>query len=589
MFVVVLAVAALACVPWPAAEASPFGICAHIPDQAVLDRIEEAGIGWIRIDMLWTLVQPERNLWDWSVYDRVVDDARARGLEIYATLSSTPAWATDGPAVNGPPRDPGDWARFCYRAARRYSGRIAAWGMWNEPNLDRFWTGGRTRYIEEIVIPGADAIHAAAPFATVCAPDTAHLHSARWDRWLAEVIERAGDRIDVVTHHVYPPGASHRPVSSALDRPPANPWDDPSVRQVLEDAGWFGRPFWLTETGLASDVHGKADQAGFYTNLLDDWFRPGTDLDWIGRIFFYEAADDPAASHAWGVLGPPPAYEPKPAYFAYQDFIANAEVPDSGLVSAAGPLFLHPGETRSAVVTFANTGSVPWTAADGYRLEAIRDPAGLVSEDLPLDPGVTIPPGEHATFRLTLAAVPGEDPGPETLVLRMAGPGDRRFGTALRAGITVSAGDPPVVRCQPFPRTVPPGVPAILAVEVEDPTGVSYRWQRDGADVRDGQEYAGTASSTLTILAAGPGTEGEYRCLLTNAAGTVATVTVSVTAESPRGAPRYPAGREAGTMTHREGGRHGCSHHDRADRASRARAVRAGDPPGPEPRLRPEP
>ena len=530
-----------AALPVPRALASPFGICAHVPDEPVLDRLEAAGIRWIRIDLAWPVVQPERDTWNWTVFDRLVASARERGFEIYATLSETPAWATDGPPVTGPPRDPADWARFCYRAAARYRGLVRAWGMWNEPNLDRFWTGTRAEYIERIVLPGADAIHAADPLAIVGAPDTAHLHSADWDRWLRDVARDAGDRLDVITHHVYSPNGSHRPVSSALDRPPANPWDDPSVRQVLQKAGWFGRPFWLTETGMASDVHGEADQAGFYTNLLEDWFRPGTDLNWMGRIFFYEAADDPSADHAWGILGPPPEYEPKPAYFAYADFIETAQVSDAALVAASGRTFMRPGEVRTAEVTFRNTGTVVWTALKGYRLAPVADPAGLVRSGLTFDPGLTVAPGQAVAFTVSLAA-PAEAVGPSLVVLRMRGPDGQLFGDALRAVVTVTAEAPPSIVRQPSPHTVPHGVPVRFEVVAESETPVAYRWQLDGADCPEGPEWTGTRTPALTVWSAGPRTAGDYRCLLTNAAGTVATRTVSLRL-GPAPSPRRPTGR----------------------------------------------
>ncbi len=529
--------------------ANPFGVVAHLPDEAVLDRIEAAGIGWIRIDVPWALVQPDRNVWDWSAIDPVVIGARARGLAIYATLSTTPAWATDGEPGTGPPRDPADWARFCYRAASRYRGSVTAWGLWNEPNLDRFWTGTRQEYIDRIVLPGARAIHAAVPLATVGAPETAHLRSGHWDRWLRDVIRDAGDEIDVVTHHVYPSNGSHRTVSSALARGPSNPWDDPSVRSVLEDAGWFGRPFWLTETGLASDRYGEQDQANFITNLLDDWFRPGTDLHWLDRIAFYEAADDPGAGHAWGILGPPPEYEPKPAYFAYQDFIASATVADAVLVSAGGPLFLHPGQTTVAHVTFQNTGTVPWVSGEGFRLEALRDPAGLVTGGTDLDPGLTVLPGEQVTFAITLQA-PEAAEGPALLVLRMISPEGRRFGDALRALLTVSEDAPPRIVRQPSPHTVPAGTPVRLTVDAVSETPLAFQWQRDGADLSDEGPWSGVRSPTLTIWHLDRETAGDYRCLLTNTAGTVGTVTVSVTMPTTPPRPRTPSGRNSRT-THR--------------------------------------
>ena len=131
------------------ASASTFGVNAHVPNDAVADRIVEAGIEWVRIDFLWSKVEIERDVYDWRVYDALVDRLEARGLEAYATLQGTPAWATSGPEFSGVPDDVAQWQEFVYLAAKRYRGRIAAWGIWNEPNLEHFWAGSRTDYIEK--------------------------------------------------------------------------------------------------------------------------------------------------------------------------------------------------------------------------------------------------------------------------------------------------------------------------------------------------------------------------------------------------------------------------------------------------------
>jgi len=143
--------------------------------------------------------------------------------------------------------------------------------MWNEPNLSQFWSGSRTQYIDLILKNGADAVHAAAPEAKVCGPELAHLSSASWDGWLTDCINQAGSRLDVVTHHAYS-SSGYSGVTDRLEKPPVWPWDPPSVKQVLQNTGWFGRPFWLTETGWESAEVGEANQAAYHTGLLNDWF-----------------------------------------------------------------------------------------------------------------------------------------------------------------------------------------------------------------------------------------------------------------------------------------------------------------------------
>lgn len=499
--------------------ASPFGINAHIPSDTVLDALAQAGIDWVRIDFLWPLVQPTQGDWDWTTYDHVVEAARQRGLEIYATLAYSPEWATAGTPGPGIPRDFRDWARFCYRAAHRYRGQVAAWGLWNEPNLSRFWDGTREQYIGLVLLPGAAAIHAADRHALVCAPDTAHLHSAHWDRWLSDVIEAAGEELDVVTHHVYPPGASHRPVTSALERDAANPWDDPSVKKILQQAGWFGRPFWLTETGLASNRYGTNDQAGFFHNLLQDWFRPGTDLNWMDRIFFYEAADDPSGD-AYGILGPAPDYAPKPAYSTYSWFISNAEVDDARILSAGVPAFLKPGIPTPATVVVENSGTTTWTAENGYRLSVLSNQSQLSIDGLTLPSGLTVPPGGTAVFDLSVTGSNG--PFQTELLLRMEHTGARLFGPALRQPVTIHPVDPPTILSQPRGLQTVVGAVVSFEVEADGPGPLSYRWQLDGLDIEDRTYFIGSATNRLTVVVVTAVETGTYRCIVTNEAGAVA-------------------------------------------------------------------
>lgn len=317
------------------AAESPYGVNIHAPQGAelsfLLDQAKAAGVGWVRIDFIWAWAEPARGRYDWRVYDAIARAAQARGLKVYATLAYTPAWATDGPAVTGVPRDPRDWARFCSRAAKRYRRTIQHWGLWNEPNLPRFWSGTRQEYLDVILKPGADAIHAANRAAKVGGPDLAHLTAgdADWYDWLRQTLLEAGDRLDFITHHVYD-SDGNRDVTDRLEddtlfggRPSF--WDAtaPSVKEVLESTGWLGRkPVWLTETGWESARASETRQAAYYGGLLDDWFTGRRGRDWVDKVFFYEMRDGSASgSPSWGILRPDGSR--KPAYDAYRRFIAD--------------------------------------------------------------------------------------------------------------------------------------------------------------------------------------------------------------------------------------------------------------------------
>ncbi|HKI05980.1 MAG TPA: beta-galactosidase [Thermoanaerobaculia bacterium] len=319
-----------------AAEASPFGINVHAPQgaelAAQLDKVRAAGIGWVRIDFIWAWVEPVRGKYDWRAYDAIANAAAARGLKVFATIAYTPAWATDGPAITGVPRNPDDWRRFCFRAAKRYRRTIQHWGMWNEPNLPRFWSGSRQQYVDVILKTGADAIHTGNPAAKVGGPDLAHLTTgdSDWYDWLRRTLLEAGDRLDFITHHVYDTDGN-RDVTSKLEaktlfgsRPSL--WDavPPSVKEVLRNTGWLGRkPFWLTETGWESARVSEDRQSAYYGGLLDDWFTGRSGRDWVDKVFFYELQDAPASAGglSWGILRSNGT--PKPAFEGYQVFIKS--------------------------------------------------------------------------------------------------------------------------------------------------------------------------------------------------------------------------------------------------------------------------
>lgn len=315
--------------------ASPFGVNVHVPQgsemNAAFDRLKAAGIGWVRIDFIWALAEPVRGRYDWRTYDALAAAANARGLKVFASVAYTPAWATDGPAITGVPRNPDDWRRFCFRASKRYRGKIQYWGLWNEPNLPRFWSGSRQQYIDVIVKTGADAIHSGNPAAKVGGPDLAHLTAgdADWYDWLRETLLEAGDRLDFITHHLYD-GDGSRDVTKKLtdsttfgSRPSL--WDAvaPSVREVIKSTGWLRRkPFWLTETGWESARVSEPRQADYYGGLLGDWLTGQPDRDWVDKIFFYELKDGPAETGlSWGLWRSDGS--PKPAWDAYRRFIAE--------------------------------------------------------------------------------------------------------------------------------------------------------------------------------------------------------------------------------------------------------------------------
>jgi hypothetical protein len=110
-----------------------------------MDLIREAGFGWVKQNVGWRDIEgAAKGAFNWYFTDRIVGDAEERGLKVLFRLDSEPAWAVGPQGVrshNGPPEDPTDFGDFCHAMAERYAGRVAAYQVWNEPNLAREWGG----------------------------------------------------------------------------------------------------------------------------------------------------------------------------------------------------------------------------------------------------------------------------------------------------------------------------------------------------------------------------------------------------------------------------------------------------------------
>ena len=437
--------AALLAVPG-GVQALPYGVNAHVPSPELLDVVAASGAEWVRIDFIWAWIEPEPDRFNWDVYDGVVREARARGLKVYATVAYTPDWATSGATWTGMPDNPADWYDVCFRAASRFRGQVDHWGMWNEPNNDRYFQGGRRGYIDGILKTGSSAVRAANPAARVCGPELAHLDSANWDGWLSDVLAEASDALDVVTHHVYPDGGTAGSVIRRLDRDGDYPWEAPSVRTVLRRAGWLGRPFWVTETGYNAASRTPAieqAQQAFVVNLLR---AAAVEVPWVHRIFLYEMADgSDITGPGWGLVGAAPAFRRKAAFEGWRGHIAGTAVDDAEFVRVALPDRMQPGEEAVAEVTVRNAGTTAWDAQAGYALSAFGGDDPLTAPRHPLADEVVVPPGGEATFTLPLRAPTEESPPGSPYLsdwqMERFGSG---FGDLHRGEVTVATDATPV-------------------------------------------------------------------------------------------------------------------------------------------------
>ena len=183
----------------------------------------EAGVGWERIIFYWSELQPSGPD-DWNSY-HVPDDrlslAASAGREVVGLLKSTPAWATDGPALCGIPRglylpidDPDNlWAAFVRRVVGMYTGRVNRWIIWNEPDIQPGtfgfeWCGSVEEYYRLLKVAYL-AAHQANPNVTIHLAGATAWHDPAYLRNFLAVATQDpegpehGYFFDVVSLHIY--------------------------------------------------------------------------------------------------------------------------------------------------------------------------------------------------------------------------------------------------------------------------------------------------------------------------------------------------------------------------------------------------
>lgn len=295
------------------AFASPFGVNAHVPSVEAIRHMAECGIKWARIDVCWRNINPSPSEpHKWHVYDRVFGECKARKIKVLASIADPPGWCS-------PWGD--EWERFVFGLVSRYraGSYVAAWSVWNEPNLERFWKYGRDKFIRKTYLPGVLMIRKADPGAYVVGPDLAHLTSAQWDVWLAEIVRAAGPLLAALAHHCYPARSSADNLIVRLSDGERWPWASPALLDVLAWVGWTG-PVWLTETGAPDD------DPNFYRRVGSEMFGPRRSrVPEVVKVFPYMLHDDPREPGKWGLLTAEPELQRKRSFYAYSDIIKAYE------------------------------------------------------------------------------------------------------------------------------------------------------------------------------------------------------------------------------------------------------------------------
>ena len=222
---------------------------------------EDAHIGWDRITFYWSFLHDAPGVWNENGFTDLrnkVDDALGRGQQVMLILSGAPAWCGGG-SKGSIPCDIELWKSYVNEVSSRFAGDIAAYEIWNEPDIagtnHPYGVGWDPdinlypRYVDYLA-EAARIIRTNAPGTLVVGPAMAKSSSrssALWEQldqtWFTDGTN-ASDYIDRVSFHHATDREYEHSDDIAWDIHDRIVWQ---IRQYNPRNGW--KPMWVSEFG----------------------------------------------------------------------------------------------------------------------------------------------------------------------------------------------------------------------------------------------------------------------------------------------------------------------------------------------------
>jgi Tol biopolymer transport system component len=327
--------------PTPAPVDADFAYGVNMADLGKAYLVRDMGFGWAKEYTNWETVEPQPGQYRWDDPDNIVAALGGYNLHILMRVHGTPAWARPaGTFLSYPPDDMANFGHFMEALATRYKGKVAAYEIWNEPNLDYEWgylKPDPTRYVA-MLKAGYQAVKKVDPQALVISAGLATTGegsaTAMGDLAFLKGMYDAGARgsFDALGSHPYAYG--HDPDT-------VDPWGLSlsrvvQQREVMVANGDAATPVWITEAGwvlrtnwnLVEHASSAVDEAQQAQYLARAYQKTRAEWPWVKALFLFNldfssvpwyAAAEPMRWYA--IINPDRT--PRPAYTNIKDQIPN--------------------------------------------------------------------------------------------------------------------------------------------------------------------------------------------------------------------------------------------------------------------------
>jgi hypothetical protein len=286
----------------PALQSENIGVQIHIHREdlrPILRHLQALGVGWVKVQVSWKLYQPFPDVYAedrLAELDALIEAAVNNDIRVLLSVSKAPEWSRPTTEMDGPPTDFALYRDFMAFLGNRYQGRVAAYELWNEPNLQREWNGAplSAANLTRLVAAGAEGLSKSDPEAQIisAAPATTGINDgiiAIDDRvFLRGMLEAGiGNIVDGIGVHPY--GWANPPDSSYTAPDPSVPTHNnhPSFffsdtlsdyKALLAEFGVEDQ-LWVSEFGWGSFDHITDDDGDpaqpppgvEFMNDVDEW------------------------------------------------------------------------------------------------------------------------------------------------------------------------------------------------------------------------------------------------------------------------------------------------------------------------------
>jgi xylan 1,4-beta-xylosidase len=240
--------------------------------------------GILSDDMGTLVIEQDEKVYSFLNADRIFDFLVSIGMKPLVELSFMPRALASGDktvfsykANVTPPRNLQEWTDLVDRLVRHWVDRfgideVATWPLevWNEPNLEAFWTGGKDAYLA-LYDDTARTIKAIDARLQVGGPATAA------NEWIEEFVAHCETRdapLDFVSTHLYPTDAFGSVTQDTIDQLARSErgWMREQAQETRRHAG--ARPVFYTEWSSSSNprdaLHDESYAAAFETKTALD-------------------------------------------------------------------------------------------------------------------------------------------------------------------------------------------------------------------------------------------------------------------------------------------------------------------------------